>query len=107
MGTRQECEERRETTITNRADVLARYGLAGCSMTTIGAEKTPEFPNWRIKVTCDGARLTFMDVGQARQLAAALRRVGEADLAKRIELAVEVGAKRDAHLEIVRRPGEV
>ena len=80
--------------MTTRADVLARYGLAGCSMTTVGAERTPEFPNSRIKVTCDDARPVFVDVGHARHLAAELRRVGEADLAKRIELAVDVVGKQ-------------
>ena len=75
--------------MTTRAQVLARYGLGQCSMTTIGAEKLPQFPNWRVRVTCDKAQPTYLEVGHARQLADELRRAGEMDLAMRVELAVE------------------
>ena len=56
--------------------------------------KNARISKFGIKVTCDDARPVFVDVGHARHLAAELRRVGEADLAKRIELAVDVVGKQ-------------
>src|SRR5437868_5571945 len=57
--------------------VLARYGLAQCSMTTIGAEKTRGLPLWGVEITCHGSQPEFFEVLPASQLADDLRRVGE------------------------------
>ena len=73
--------------------VLARYGLADCPMTIIGADKRNEPSVWGVTVTCEAGRSEFLDVVQADKLSVELRRIGEDGLARRLASAVEA-AKR-------------
>jgi hypothetical protein len=61
-------------------------------MAVIGADKLPDFPNWRVMVAAD-QQPEYLDVAVAEKLANDLRRVGETKLADRLSSAVET-AKR-------------
>ena len=72
--------------------VLERYGLKQSSMAVIGADRLPEFPEWRVMVT-GNERPEYLEIAVAVGLVMDLRRIGEMMLAERLSTAVET-AKR-------------
>ena len=74
--------------------MLARYGLADCSMTIIGVDKGGEPPSWGVTVICEAGRSHFLNIDHASKLSAALLRIKEIDLGARIARAVEAAARR-------------
>ena len=74
--------------------VLARYGLADCSMTIIGADKGGVPPSWGVTVICEAGRSHFLNIDHASKLSAALLRIKEIDLGARVARAVEAAARR-------------
>jgi hypothetical protein len=74
--------------------VLARYGLAECPMTIIGADKRADPPAWGVTIICEAGRSEFLDVVQADRLSQELRRIREDGLAKRLGSAVEAAKQR-------------
>ena len=73
--------------------VLARYGLAECPMTIIGADKQVAPPIWGVTIICEAGRSEFLDVVQAGKLAGELRQIREDGLARRLASAVEAVKK--------------
>ena len=74
--------------------VLARYGLAKCPMTIIGADKQVAPPMWGVTIICGVGRSEFLDLIQAGKLADELWRIREEGLAKRLDSAVEAAKRR-------------
>jgi hypothetical protein len=72
--------------------VLKRYGLEQSSLAVIGADRLPEFSDWRVMVTGD-VQPKYLEIAMAVGLVMDLQRIGETRLAERISLAVET-AKR-------------
>jgi hypothetical protein len=60
--------------------VLARYGLEQFSMASSGADRQPEFPDWRVRIS-DGVAPIYLNVRIATLFEADLRRVRETGLA--------------------------
>jgi hypothetical protein len=72
--------------------VLKRYGLERSAMAVIGADRLPEFSEWRVMVTGD-ERPEYLEIAVAVELVMDLRRIGEIILVERLSAAVET-AKR-------------
>ena len=88
-----ESEEAREQAIvfgrSVKCDaVLARYGLDQSSMAIIGADRQPEFPDWRVMITGGGAPI-YLNVRVATVLEADLRHIRETRLADRVAAAIK------------------
>jgi len=60
--------------------VLERYGLKQSSMAVVGADRLPEFPEWRVMVT-GGERPEYLEIAVAVRLVLDLQRIGETRLA--------------------------
>jgi hypothetical protein len=73
--------------------VLKRYGLERSSMAVIGADRLPEFCEWRVMVTGD-ERPEYLEIAVAVGLVMDLRRIGEMMLAERLSTAVETAKGR-------------
>ena len=75
------------------AAVLKRYGLEQSSMAVIGADRLPEFPDWRVMVT-GGVKPEYLDVPAARKLANELARIGEMMLSQRLSAAADTAQRQ-------------
>jgi hypothetical protein len=78
---------------TECEEILKRYSVEHCSLAVIGADKLPEFPDWRVMMSGDGGRHEYLEVEEATRLASDLRLIGEIMLAERIDFAAK-SAKR-------------
>jgi hypothetical protein len=78
MGRSLECEA-----------ILKHYGVDHCSLAVIGADKPPDFADWRVMLSGDGSNHEYLEVAEASRLAYDLRRIGENVLAARLDRAVE------------------
>jgi len=74
---------------TNCEAILKSYGVDHCSLAVIGADKPPEFSDWRVMLSGDGGNNEYLEVGEASRLALDLRHIGENVLAQRLDRAVE------------------
>src|SRR5262249_19306498 len=83
----------REMERAERLDnVLKQFGLEHSSMALIGADRRPEFGDWRVMVAGEPQPI-YLDVAAAAKLEDELRRIRERKLAERIAGAIAT-AKR-------------
>jgi len=71
-----------------RTDMLARHGIQDRSL-TIEPVRSEIDGAWRIRITPQGGRSQYFDVGAAAKFAEELRSGGERLLATRIEIGIE------------------
>jgi hypothetical protein len=63
-------------------------------MPVIGADRQPEFPDWRMMIS-DGAAPIYLNVRMAAMLEADLRRIRETGLADRVAAAIKAPTCRE------------